>query len=436
MRKREFLRARRFEGPLDFFLSCRRRWNFVRCPTQEELMKYPGWKVSLVQGLAFALILTAGIAAAVGQEAVSSRAYVGHQNDEDMKGLIRQYPAAAGTRLDDCQTCHRGGVKGTDTEREYSPCSYCHLIVFPNSKYKTGVPRDYEATLNAYGLDYKKAGRKFEAFKAIAGLDSDGDGDANEAEIAGLHNPGDAASRPGLPLAPTVVFGWDEIRKLPVYSQFLLMNKTTQRLDEYATYSGVKIVDLLAAAKIDLTGVTGITVFAPDGYSSDYSLEDIKAPFPQSIYYDAPLVFAGSDLALLEKPVAIPPGVKNGAPIHGAPWLLLAYEREGRPLDVSAYEKATGKLVGEGPYRLIKPQRNLMGDPAKPGRPDRSVNAKKYGDGWDFSERIDHNAGAGARGACVIRVNPMPEGYEEYDWKNGWPLIGEKKVVIYGRGVR
>jgi hypothetical protein len=30
----------------------------------------------------------------------------------------------------------------------------------------------------------------------------------------------------------------------------------------------------------------------------------------------------------------------------------------------------------------------------------------------------------------------MPEGYEEYDWKNGWPLIGEKKVVIYGRGVR
>ncbi len=61
---------------------------------------------------------------------------------------------------------------------------------------------------------------------------------------------------------------------------------------------------------------------------------------------------------------------------------------------------------------------------------------RQYGDGWDYSDRIDHNAGAGARGACVIRVNPMPEGYEEYDWKNGWPLIGEKKVVIYGRGVR
>ncbi len=30
----------------------------------------------------------------------------------------------------------------------------------------------------------------------------------------------------------------------------------------------------------------------------------------------------------------------------------------------------------------------------------------------------------------------MPEGYEEFDWKNGWPLIRDKKVVIYGHGVR
>jgi hypothetical protein len=59
-----------------------------------------------------------------------------------------------------------------------------------------------------------------------------------------------------------------------------------------------------------------------------------------------------------------------------------------------------------------------------------------FGDGWDFVPGMDHNAGACVRGACVIRVNPMPAGYEEYDWKNGWPLIGEKKVVIYGRAVR
>jgi len=387
--------------------------------------------------LAFAVAFATGVTdVGRGQDPVSSRAYVGHESDVDMAGFIRQYSGAAGTRLDDCQTCHRGGVEGTDTEREYSPCSYCHLIDFPNARYKTGVPKDYEATLNGYGLDYKKAGRAFEAFAAIAGLDSDADGHRNGAEIADLRNPGDPASRPGLPLAPTMSFGWDEIRKLPVHSQFMLMNKTTQRLDEYVTYKGVRIIDLLAAAKVHLTGVTGITVFAPDGYSTDCSLEDINTPFPQGYYYDGPLAFDDPDRTLLERPAAVPPGVRNGRRIPGTPWLLLAYEREGALLDPSSYEQSTGRLVGEGPYRLVKPQRELNGDPAMPGRPDRSVNAKKFGDGWDFSSRVDHNAGAGARGACVVRINPMPEGYEEYDWKNGWPLIGEKKVVIYGYGIR
>lgn len=393
-------------------------------------------------GLALWLILATAFAAVSrgdggGQVAATSRAYVGHENDADMNGFIRRYPGAAGGRLDDCQTCHRGGVRGTDAEREYSPCGYCHLIVFPNPRYKTGVPVDYEATLNGYGLDYKKAGRTFEAFAAVAELDSDGDGHRNGVEIADLRNPGDASSRPGLPLAPTKSFGWDEILRLPVQTQFLLMNKTTQRLDEYVTYKGVRIIDLLAAAKIPLSGVTGVTVFAPDGFSTDHGLEEINAPFPRGYYYDAPLSLEGSDRALLEKPTAVPPGVRNGRRIPGhPPWLMLAYEREGVLLDPSSYDQATGKLVGEGPYRLVRPQRNLKGDPARPGRPDRSVNAETYGDGWDYSDRIDHNAGAGARGACVIRINPMPEGYEEYDWKNGWPLIGDRKVILYGRGIR
>jgi len=389
--------------------------------------------------LAIFLALAAGFVlagAGPGQDAVSSRAYRGHENDADMKGFIARYPAASGSRLDDCQTCHRGGVRGTDTEREVSPCSYCHLLVFPNARYKTGVPAAYEATLNAYGLDYKRAGRDPAAFAAIDGRDSDGDGTPNGVEVADLRKPGDPASRPGLPLAPAIVLGWDEIRALPVHSQFMLMNKSSQRLDEYVTYKGVRVIDLLSSVKVYLTGVTGITVFAPDGYSSDYSLEDINAPFPEGYYYDTPLSFGASEMALLERPAAVPAGVGNGKRIPGNPWLMLAYQRDGKLLEPAVYEKATGRLAGEGPYRLVKPQRDFTGDPGRPGRPDRSVNAKKYGDGWDYSERIDHNAGAGARGACVIRLNPMPEGAEEYDWKNGWPLIGDKKVVIFGLGIR
>lgn len=37
------------------------------------------------------------------QEKASSRSYVGHENDQDIQNFIGMYPAAAGTRLDDCQ---------------------------------------------------------------------------------------------------------------------------------------------------------------------------------------------------------------------------------------------------------------------------------------------------------------------------------------------
>jgi hypothetical protein len=369
-------------------------------------------------------------------EAVSSRAYVGHETDADMKGFIQAYNTAAGTRLDDCQTCHKGGIPGTDTEREVSPCSYCHLIDFPKPRYETGVPKTYEDTLNAYGLDYKRSGRRPGAFSAIAGRDSDGDGYPNAAEIADLRNPGDPASRPGLPLAPFVTLGWEDIIALPSHGQFMLMNKTRQFLDEYVTYSGPKVSDVLSRAGVDLAGASGITVFAPDGYSIDLGMEEVLTPCPRGFYYESPLEITDPAKALLKKPGAVPGGLEDGAEIPDTPWLLLATEREGRPLETSAYEKGSGELVGEGPFRLVRPVRDLLGDPARPGRPDRSVNAGKFGDGWDYSDGIDHNAGFSVRGACVIRVNPAPPGYEDYDWKNGWSLIGDRKIVLFGYGVK
>jgi hypothetical protein len=296
-------------------------------------------------------------ATALSQEPVSSRAYVGHENDADMKGFIRQYPKAVGTRLDDCQTCHRGGIMGRDTEREYSPCSYCHLLEYPNARYATGVPKTANDTLNAYGRDYLKAGRKPEAFMAIDSWDSDGDGTPNGSEVADLRNPGDAASRPGLPQAATIVFGWDEIKRLPVQTQFMLLNTTKEPTDHYVVYTGVRVLDLLSAAKVFMTGVTGITVFAPDGYSVDYSVKDIIAPFPRGYYYAAPRAFEGTERAFVKYPQTLPAGLMDGKRIPGEPWLLLAYARDGAPLDPSVYEKGTGRLAGDGPYGLFKPMR-------------------------------------------------------------------------------
>lgn len=384
-------------------------------------------------GIAIGVILT--VWSGVAQEKVKSRAYAGHENDRDVQNFVDRYPKAAGTRLDDCQTCHRSGIAGTDTERVYSPCGYCHMIQYPGSRYKTGVPRNYEDTLNSYGLAYKKAGRSVAAIAAIEAEDCDGDGAPNGKEIADLRYPGDAASRPGQPLASTVTLNWSDIRKLPRHEQFLLMNTSSEPFDDYAAYAGVRLIDVLKAARVNLEGATGITVFAPDGYSTDYTIEDVTKAFPKPYFYAAPGKIKDRERALVQYPKSIPPGVVDGKEIPNIPWLLLAYERDGKALDSARYEKGTGRMTGEGPYRAILPQRNVGGDAARPGRPDRSVKSKVFGDEWDFGKELDHNAGFCVRAATVIRINPMPEGYEEYDWKNGWPLVEKKQIVIFGKGV-
>jgi len=392
--------------------------------------------VVLMASLCGAAVLASPLTTAGPGTQAASQAYKGHENDADIGNLVRRFPAAAGTRLDDCQTCHRAGAKGTDAGREYSPCGYCHLLGYPNPRYKTGVPGNYGDTLNAFGLAYRNAGRNVEALGAIAGLDSDRDGFADAEEIAALRFPGDPASRPGQPLAVTRTLSRDDVARLPSHSQFMLMNTPREPTDDYVTFRGVTVLELLKAAGVDPAGAAGITVFAPDGFSIDYGLVDIVGPFPAGVFYAGPGKIADPERAFVKYPARPPAGVEDGRPIPGEPWLLLAYEREGQPLEPSSFEKGTGRLAGEGPFRLIKPQRDLMGDPSRPGRPDRSRESPLFGDGWDFSPAIDHNAGFCVRGACVIRVNPMPAGVEEYDWRNGWRLAAEGRIVIYGRGVK
>jgi hypothetical protein len=372
------------------------------------------------------LFLSWIIYANTSQQKVQSRAYAGHESDRDIQNFIRQYPKAAGTRLDDCQTCHCSGITGTDTERVYSQCGYCHLLQYPNPKYKTGIPIKFEDTLNAFGLEYKRKGRTSEALAAIAKLDSDEDGAANADEIALLRYPGDSASKPKQPLAPTVTLTWNNIRKLPRQNQFLLMNTTSEPFDDYAAYAGIKVKDLLQKAGVNLDGATGITVFAPDGYSIDCAINDISNPYPIAPFYAAPKSISDKERSFVQYPDSIPADIEDGKEMPIAPWLLLAFERDRNPMDISRYEK--GRLAGEGPYRLIIPQKT-------PGRPDRSVKSKTFGDGWDFDKSLDHNAGSCVRGVTVIRINPMPAGFEEYDWKNGWPLVAERKIVIFGKNV-
>ena len=376
---------------------------------------------------------------ASGAEPVRSQSYVGHDQERDTQVLVSAYPHLAGTRLDDCQTCHRGGEvlildRGERQTRHFDHCAFCHLLM-PESEVAVvaGGPESPQHTLNPFGADYAGAGRSGAALETIAAKDSDGDSHANALEIAALRYPGDPQSRPGQPVIPVRRLEWGEVTALPRHEQLLLLNAHKQREDAYAFYGGVKVLDLLAAAGADLTRATSVSFIAPDGYTTDFDIETLRRAFPRGLY------FAGLDRgegAFVTYPPAelLPAGLVDGGEIPGEPAIILAYRNEGKELDRGRLDPASGRLEGEGPYRLIVPQ-GLAGGP---GAPDRGSAHSPSGleDGLDYDARKDHNAGYCVRGVVALRVNPLPEGYEEFDWKNGgYALLENRQLIVYGAGI-
>lgn len=359
------------------------------------------------------------------EEPVSSRSYSGHENDLDANNLVAAFPSLVGTRLDDCQTCHSGRME--EGRLVGSSCDYCHDLLLH------GPGHTATETLNEFGHDYLEAGRSREALREIEGLDSDGDGSSNGEELSVGRYPGSPMSRPGQVTATLLTVTLEELRALPSHRQFMLLNNTRQQLDDYVTYAGPTLKDLFEAKGIDLSEATGITVIAPDGYQKSLPIEYVTMDFPQPLFY-AGLGTAtlGDECGLVQYPASLPAGVADGSPLPGPFRLVLGLEREGVPLDPTRLDITEGKIVGEGPLRIVVPQEN-------PGPPDRGSNFSPSGcgDGFDFREEADHNAGSMVRGVVAIRIDPMPPGVEEFDYMNGgWAFVEAGELILYGHGVR
>jgi len=373
------------------------------------------------------------------EDHISSRAYKGHESDADMNNFVSVYPGTIGTRLDDCQTCHKGDTFTYDKGGEIASvfknsCDYCHLIQHPDEDFIEPQPTAYADTLNPYGADYMQAGRSRQALKDIAPDDSDSDSFSNEDEIADLKYPGDPNSKPGQEVAPLETFTITDLQGLTAHEQFMLCNSHKQEYDDYASYKGVKIKDLLEAVGVDLTdaGIEGITVIAPDGYMKDFSIDVVLNPFPAGLYYagldNASL---GTECGFVTYPDTLPPDLVDGGEIPGEQWLMLAYERDGMAMDPCNLDITSGRINGEGPFRIIVPQ-------STPGSPDRgsTYSPTECNDGWDYDDSKDHNAGTMVRGVTGIRVNPLPAGTEDFDHQNGgWAFIDSESVIVYGHGI-
>jgi len=373
----------------------------------------------------------------------SSRSYKGHATDLDSNNFVTAYPSARGTRLDDCQTCHKAGdiyrpnKSGTPTWYTYNPCLYCHLIIHPDNSIINGAPTGYADTLNVYGVDYRNSGRNVFALFHIQNWDSDNDAYTSKEEIKALCYPGDPSSNPGQPVIPVMTLKWSDITSMTEHNQFLLLNSHKQEFDTYALYKGVKIKDLLAEVGVDLACATSITVIAPDGYQIDYTLDEVNNQFPNGLWFSGlergGVTLPGTDQGFVYySPEEFwPSGISYGLELPDEMWLMLAYRRDGVNLSISYLDPVSGRIDGEGPYRSIIPQ-------SVPGSPDRGskYSPTAWGDGWDYDDTKDHNAGSCVRGVVAIRVNPLLAGFEEFDWKNGgFSLCGERKLILYGTGV-
>ncbi|MDO9263500.1 MAG: GEGP motif-containing diheme protein [Desulfosalsimonadaceae bacterium] len=379
------------------------------------------------------IILLAGIFAFA---TVAFAAYH-HEGEKDADKFLSVYPEAAGTKLDHCALCHCGGEYESKGKMvSLGSCQWCHY------SYGYDGAGDIETTINAYGADYKSNGRNAAAVDATDTTDSDGDGYTNEEEIQQSTFPGNAEDHPGLTEAPHRIYTKAQLLAMPLHTEFLMMN-TSRSGDFYAEYTGVPMKDLLDDAGI-LASATGITVYAPDGWAQTHPLYYEDSPETYHVYGDIPgqsyqyppATYFYNDQADQAKNTAdgwcdysaascIGRSHGSAIAVTGGLKAILALKREGVALD-SGVLTDENKLDGEGPYRVVVPQKVVTA-------PDQSSKASNQAVIWPYNFDWDHNAGACTRTVTIIKVDPLPEGMTDIDvLEAGWTYVDSEKIIVYG----
>lgn len=378
--------------------------------------------------------LAAAVAAALTAMPMAASAAYNHNGEQDARSFTTAYPDKAGTKLDNCALCHKGGSTTSNGKTTtYGSCQWCHQT------YGYTAPHgDITQTLNGFGADYLAAGRTADALKAIESKDSDGDGYPNLVEINATRYPGDATDDPTKIVAPYVVYTKAQLAAMPQQKEFLLMN-TTKSGDYYAEYSGVVLQNLLTQAGVG-SEATKVTAYAPDGFSQGLLVNDsgsnagasympyVSGTYPAATYYyDTTADKANGGWCDYSSKSAA--GRKNGDAIDvkGGLRVIVALQVEGVDLVPGALD-STNKLASgtEGPFRVITPQKVV----GPPDQPSTRSDASKC---WAYDSSADHNAGFSSKSTTILKVEPLPSGTTDVDvLEAGWNYIDQSKIMIYG----
>ena len=354
-----------------------------------------------------------------------------HEGEQDAAKFLSVYPDKAGTKLDHCALCHTAGqYESKGSMVQLGSCQWCHYTYGYDG---SGSILD---TMNSYGKAYHDNGRSTTAITAIEALDSDGDGYVNLEEITANRFPGDVSDDPSQVAAPFRIYTKAQLEALGEHTQFLLMN-TSRSGDYYAEYTGLPVQGLLHDAGIS-SQASGITVFSPDGWSQYHPLEeDLAQPefyhvnglYPSSVYHyqDQADDAKNPQDGWCDYSAPSCAGRSNGDAIvvEGGLKMILAYKRDGQFMDPGILNQ-DNKLDGEGPFRVVPPQK-------KPSPPDQSSKADNQSVIWPYKNDWDHNAGASTRTVTIIRVEPLPAGTTDINvLEAGWSYVDQEKIIIYG----
>ena len=352
-------------------------------------------------------------------------AYRGHADNPDVAAVLSVYPALKGTPADSCAICHVSGVVRDQASsggmRRVSHCDYCHAV-FVRGK------GDVRQTLNRFALDYLAAGGGAQAVRALAPKDSDGDGFTNETELQKGTNPGDAASSPSVPPAPSRAYTVATLRGLaPVLDLPVLVNTTKSRSgDAYNDYRGNSLWALLQAVGVSEMA-TSVDILSADGYEYTFTLDELKKSWPQG----PPVMGLGrQELGACGWVSYASPRLEAGKPLPNAP-VMFVFEENGKPLPKARFDRATGRIVGQGPVRVIAPQFRFS-------PPDLSQTAdascsEKVAPAYRFHEDYEHNGGSSAYGIVAVRATPLPKGTRDIDWQAAAARSLEiEEIVFFG----